>query len=501
MGYRLNSPRTSNEPGYHLDPLQESKKVPEPEDRVKVLEDLLSRREQIGRTAGYQRPVHDLDLFGADTSAQHAQLAQGLSNAARGFGSFNGKMPDNPTSKIFPQVADQAYKDFEMRRSEQERGDKMLLQNMDLRKVIDDEKRKATPLPESSRKLMEQRIHTLPIEGTEKILLPEGITIGQVENDPVLNELLKDLIPKTSMSDEIKRAEMLAQQQMDGQPLSAADREILTKKLQGAGYNVPIPDGMTYGQAKKQPYLSQFIKSMHGFGNEIAQMRFGFEQEKYQMEREAREIERKARQNERKESQNYRKEQDRITREDRLKKDAIDRDRELRKEARPSEKSIEQLAQYDTALALLNDIKKRKPKFDTGRGASSINAGAQLLGLDDPEYSAFKADVNDQLAQYIKNISGAAASDKERGFLSQIQVSTNDNDKTFMAKIDSAIEKVQRAREAHVEAQSRIGKDVTNMKEPLVSESKFPMTLRKDGKAVSVSNEQELKEAQAEGWK
>jgi len=106
----------------------------------------------------------------------------------------------------------------------------------------------------------------------------------------------------------------------------------------------------------------------------------------------------------------------------------------------------------------LKDIKRRKPKFDTGPIRSRANAAAQLVGQDDPEYTAFKADVNDQLAQYIKNISGAAASDKERAFLSGIQITTNDNDETFMKKLESAIGKVERARNAALEAQRNLGK-------------------------------------------
>lgn len=446
--------------------------------------DLINRREQ---TVNQQ----DEELDFANDSANMGMLAQGLSNAVRGLGSFQGKMPENPTAPLFRMRGDQAYRDLTARRSEQDRGDKMLLENLDLSKFAEEEKRKDEALPPSSRLLLQQRIRQLPIDGTEQIELPEGMTIRQVENDPVLGQLLKELIPKSgNINEEIKRAELLSEQQRKNLPMSDIDRSILQKKLTGSGIDVKIPDTMTYGQANENPYLKQFTKTMNGFGNDLGMMRFGFEQQRFEIDQEARKLERQARENERKLEQQYRQN-----------KDYLERTTEKRKEARPSEKSVEQLVQYDTALSLLEDIKKRKPKFNTGRFESAKNAGAQLIGVDDPEYSAFKADVNDQLAQYIKSISGAAASDKERGFLSQIQISTNDNDKTFMAKLESAINKIKNARAAHVEAQERIGKDMSQFQETVVPKSKFPMTLRKDGNMVEVTNEQELKEAKSEGWK
>lgn len=175
--------------------------------------------------------------------------------------------------------------------------------------------------------------------------------------------------------------------------------------------------------------------------------------------------------------------------------------KEAKKEAKPSPKFAEQMTRYDTTLALLRDIKRRKPQFDTGRLSSTGSRVAGFFGVDDPEYSTFRADVDDQLAKYIKEISGAAASDRERAFLSGIQISTNDNDETFNQKLESAIKKLEQARGAALEAERRLGKNVERFVPSLVKESQFPKTIYKNGQQATVNNEQELKEAQAEGWK
>jgi hypothetical protein len=374
--------------------------------------DLINRREQ---TVNQQ----DEELDFANDSANMGMLAQGLSNAVRGLGSFQGKMPENPTAPLFRMRGDQAYRDLTARRSEQDRGDKMLLENLDLSKFAEEEKRKDEELPPSSRLLLQQRIRQLPIDGTEQIELPEGMTIRQVENDPVLGQLLKELIPKSgNINEEIKRAELLSEQQRQNLPMSDIDRSILQKKLTGSGIDVTIPDTMTYGQANENPYLKQFTKSMNGFGNDLGMMRFGFEQQRYEIDRQAREDERKARKKEKELDQiirsNERKE-DRIYRD---KKDSRIEEKERKKEEKSTEEEVKKLSGLIGTSGLpgawqtMKTIDERLPppgKDVPGFGATGMLPSALLSKEGKELRAAFQSLLNVTL----KDRSGAAVTPPE----------------------------------------------------------------------------------------
>lgn len=115
--------------------------------------------------------------------------------------------------------------------------------------------------------------------------------------------------------------------------------------------------------------------------------------------------------------------------------------------AKLSDKQISDLTNIDNTLDAISNIESIKPSMDTGIVSNLQNTAAQKLGVDDPKKSAFKALVQDQLAQYIKNISGAAVSDEERAFLLQNLPNTSDNDATFNAKLDAVKTRIAKNRE------------------------------------------------------
>lgn len=122
---------------------------------------------------------------------------------------------------------------------------------------------------------------------------------------------------------------------------------------------------------------------------------------------------------------------------------------------------LEDITNFDNSIDTLNRIAAEKPGQDTGPISNIQNFLAQKAGIDDPQKSAFKAMVNDQVAQYIKSISGAAASDKERAFLMQNLPKVDDNDETFNAKLEAVKTKMNEMRQRYLENLSKAGKDIT----------------------------------------
>lgn len=70
----------------------------------------------------------------------------------------------------------------------------------------------------------------------------------------------------------------------------------------------------------------------------------------------------------------------------------------------------------------------------SGRLSAAQNTVAGWLNIDDPQITAFRAFVRSNLADYVREISGRAVTDKERQFLATIQPSENDKPETIVAK-------------------------------------------------------------------
>ena len=545
MSYQLDSPRTTDRFGYSLDPLKETKDLPT--GRAAMMADLLNRREQVGRTAAYQRPVHDLDIFAADTTSQLGSLATSLAGMSRGAGSLNGKMADNQGFDAnVKNFSENTYRDIGERQKQQRYGDEMLLKNLDVSKLAEDEskeqKRRSGALSERDRALMNQRIRDLPIEGSEAILLPPEMTYGQIEDDQVLSQIFGDLVElkndKSSLKDQITRSEMAAQKLMDSEKLSVVDRKILQKQLSAAEIDVEVPEDLTYGQVKSQSFLNGFSKNFKGLspkegisvyqdrrltldeGNsktlndikgrqltldeKVAGVNTGVKNRKMTLdEQRAKDLNAKN-----KGALDFSNKklgvQERLSK-DKLKstenQNRIKREKEEVKEARPSEKVMERLGVIDTALILIEKIEKEKPKFDTGRGKSAWNTAKGLVGEDDPVFTAFRSDVDRNLANYIKMISGAAAANNERDFLAGIEISTFDDDDTFTLKLQKAKEGIIQTRKILIDGQKFIGKKMPEGLPKPVNGSQFPRKVFKDGKEATIQNEKDLKESQADGWK
>lgn len=142
------------------------------------------------------------------------------------------------------------------------------------------------------------------------------------------------------------------------------------------------------------------------------------------------------------------------------------RESKLEEKKKLSDKQVSELTSYDNALKTISQLAIDKPKYDTGPMSSAQNTVAQYLGIDDSKKSGFKANINDQLAQYIKEISGAAASDTEREFLRKNLPNSSDNDNTFMQKLKNLESRLTRNRGTMLSNLSKVGKNV----EPFTSQ-------------------------------
>lgn len=122
------------------------------------------------------------------------------------------------------------------------------------------------------------------------------------------------------------------------------------------------------------------------------------------------------------------------------------------------------LSGIENSLSSIEKIESEKSKIDTGPFANARNWLAKIPGWDDKKVSAFKSEVNRNLAEYIHSISGTAASDKERPFLMDNLPNMSDNDDTFMSKLKSFKEGLNRIKENELMTLEKSGKNVQNFK-------------------------------------
>ncbi len=91
--------------------------------------------------------------------------------------------------------------------------------------------------------------------------------------------------------------------------------------------------------------------------------------------------------------------------------------------------------------------------------ADMRNRAAHAIGVDDPKVSAFRMDVQDKLARYVHEISGAASSDNERAQLMGNIPTMADSDETFKAKAAKLYNHLSSNRDRYVSGLAKIGRD------------------------------------------
>lgn len=131
---------------------------------------------------------------------------------------------------------------------------------------------------------------------------------------------------------------------------------------------------------------------------------------------------------------------------------------------RLSDKQTENVAHIDTSIARLGDLVttadalgKRYP----GAIGAPLNMLAQKINVDDPEVTTFVASARNNLSEYVREISGLAATDAERGFLATVQPNEKDSIASLRAKATKAAKWAETKRRIALENYRRQGNDVS----------------------------------------
>lgn len=167
--------------------------------------------------------------------------------------------------------------------------------------------------------------------------------------------------------------------------------------------------------------------------------------------------------------------------------------------AKLSDKQTGEIATHDKAIQAIDDIIAQKKNWDTGKLSMGMNKVAGMVGLDDSQKSAFKASVGEQLAQYIKGISGATVSPSERASLLENVPSVYDNDETFMAKAEALKKRMENNRRIELESMEKQGKNVAPFKSQ--SSSAPAMVRVSNGQETLEIPESDLADAEKDGYK
>lgn len=123
---------------------------------------------------------------------------------------------------------------------------------------------------------------------------------------------------------------------------------------------------------------------------------------------------------------------------------------------------VEELANFEAAIESLRAARrmKRERGIDTGPISSMKNTVQQKLGIDNPDESVARAELDSNLAATLKAISGTAVNASERELIQRTLPSFDDQDDTYDSKTEAAIKRIQRNRKILIDTLRKAGFDV-----------------------------------------
>lgn len=156
---------------------------------------------------------------------------------------------------------------------------------------------------------------------------------------------------------------------------------------------------------------------------------------------------------------------DRLDAESRRRTERMEREERKRvekqaKEAQLENSQVKELVDLQDVLTAVDALTsaKKTGNFDTGPLVEKYKGWAPSL---DPEYAAFRSQVEDMKAQFIKAISGATVSPSERAALEKVVPTMTDNDQVFLSKAKKFRERMERLINNRLNAYSKMGKDTS----------------------------------------
>lgn len=146
-----------------------------------------------------------------------------------------------------------------------------------------------------------------------------------------------------------------------------------------------------------------------------------------------------------------------------LRQTMFDRGQDYREEKgnRLSDKQTGEIESLDNALYMVDRIETEKPKFNTGPIKSRVQGALATVGIEDPEFAAFKSRTIDTLSDYVKSKSGLQVTDAERKALEQVVPNAAMDDDTFNSTLKVFKERLADIRAKKTSAFNKQGKDVT----------------------------------------
>lgn len=131
-----------------------------------------------------------------------------------------------------------------------------------------------------------------------------------------------------------------------------------------------------------------------------------------------------------------------------------------------SDKQTEALTSLQETMDALDNLAVEKASIDTGPLSAAQSWTAQKFGIDDPNKSAFKASILDNISKRVKALSGTAASDKERAWIAETLPAMTDNDASFTAKLNEARKRLNMVYERKVKGFTGQGKQPGKLQIP-----------------------------------
>jgi hypothetical protein len=120
----------------------------------------------------------------------------------------------------------------------------------------------------------------------------------------------------------------------------------------------------------------------------------------------------------------------------------------------------------DASLALLDQIKAGKANFDTGPLAGRWHTMASWLGMNDSEKAAFKQTVVKEVNDTLHEFTGSTITKTDLTRILQQMPNMEDNDSTFLSKLEGVISQLKQKRGIMLENLRRKGKDVSEYATP-----------------------------------
>ena len=142
-------------------------------------------------------------------------------------------------------------------------------------------------------------------------------------------------------------------------------------------------------------------------------------------------------------------------------------ERQEKKEARLSDKQTTELEGINNVLRSIDEVEAAKSGVNTGRYASAFQSGKEILPFSeaDQDFVKLRQLSGTQLFDYVKAQSGVSYSVKELEQLKSNMPNVEDDDKTFLTKLQTVRDIVQRKQKEKLSAFEKQGKDVEEFKQ------------------------------------